>query len=64
MHRNTTYILGMSSYHKHQQQRYHNESTKIQMFIHYMYVGILFPSTKAISIMFEHVTTHFQTLET
>ena len=54
----------MSSYHKHQQQRYHNESTKIQMFIHYMYVGILFPLTKAISIMFELVTTHFQTLET
>ena len=34
------------------------------MFIHYMYVDILFPLTKAIPIMFKRVTTHFQTLQT
>ena len=34
------------------------------MFIHYMYVDILFPLTKAIPIMFESVTTHYQTLQT
>ena len=33
------------------------------MFIHYMYVDILFPLTKAIPIMFENVTTHYQTLQ-
>ena len=34
------------------------------MFIHYMYVDILFPLTKTIPIMFERVTTHNQTLWT
>ena len=29
-----------------------------------MYFDILFPLTKAIPIMFERVTTHYQTLET
>ena len=29
-----------------------------------MYVDILFPLTKAIPIMFERVTTHYQTLQT
>ena len=32
------------------------------MFIHYMYVDILFPLWKAIPIMCERVTTHYQTL--
>ena len=54
----------MSSCHKHQQQRYHNENTKTCMFINYMYVDVFFPLTKAIPIMFEHVTTHYQTLQT
>ena len=54
----------MSSCHKHQQQRYHNENTRTCMFIHYMYVDVFFPLTKAITIMFEHVTTHYQTLQT
>ena len=54
----------MSSCHKHQQQRYHNENTKTGMFIHYMYVDVFFPLTKVIPIMFEHVTTHYQTLQT
>ena len=54
----------MSSCHKHQQQRYHNENTKTCMFIHYTYVDVIFPLTKAIPIMFEHVTTHCQTLQT
>ena len=49
---------------KHQQLGYHNENTKVCMFIHYTYVDILFSLTKAIPIMFEHVTTHYQTLET
>ena len=34
------------------------------MFIQYVYVDILFPFAKAISIMFERVTTHYQTLKT
>ena len=34
------------------------------MFIHYMYVYILFLLTKAIPIMFERVNTHYQTLRT
>ena len=34
------------------------------MFINYMYVDILFPLTKAISVMFERVTPHYQTLQT
>ena len=29
-----------------------------------MYVDVIFPLTKAIPIMFEHVTTHYQTLQT
>ena len=64
IHRNTAHFLDMSCCHKHQQQRYHKGNTKICMFIHYMYVHILFPLTKAIPIMFEHVTTHYLTLET
>ena len=34
------------------------------MFIHHIYVDILTPLTKAIIIMFERVTTHYQTLNT
>ena len=34
------------------------------MFIHYMYVDVFFSLTKAIPILFEHVTTHYQTLQT
>ena len=34
------------------------------MFIHYMYADILFPLTKAMPIMFERVTIHYQTLST
>ena len=54
----------MSCCHKHQQERYHNENTKICMFILYMYPDIFFPQTKAIPIMFERVTKHYQTLQT
>ena len=64
IHTNTTHILDMSSCHKHRQQRYHNENAKTCMFIHYMYVDVFFPLTKAIPIMLEHVTTHYQTLQT
>ena len=49
---------------KHHQQRYHNENTKICIFIYYMYVDILFTLIKAIPIMFECITTYFQTLKT
>ena len=52
IHRNTTH------------SRYYNGNTKICMFVHYMYVSILFPPTKAITIMFECVTTYYQTLQT
>ena len=48
----------MPCVHKHQQERYNNENTKICMFIHYVYVNILLPLTKAIPIMFDCVTTH------
>ena len=34
------------------------------MFLHYMYVDILFPLTKAILIMFKHIITHYKTLQT
>ena len=64
IHRNTTHILDMSYYHKHQQQRYHYENTKMCMFIHYMCVDIPFPLTKSIPFMFEPITTHYQTLQT
>ena len=64
IHRNITHILDIPCCHKHQQQSYHHEDTKICMFIHYMYVNKLFPLTKAIPIMFECVTTHYQTPQT
>ena len=64
IHANTTHILDMSSCHKHQQQRYHNENSKTCMFIHYMYVDIFFPLKTAIPIMLENVTTHYQMLQT
>ena len=64
IHTNTIHILDMSCCHKHQQQRYHNENTKTCMFINYMYVDVFFPLTKVILIIFEHVTTHYQTLQT
>ena len=50
--------------HQHEQQRYHNENSKICMFIHYMHVYNMFPLTKAIPIMFERIPTHYQTLKT
>ena len=53
----------MSCYHKHQQQKYNNENTKLCMFIEYRYIDILFPLTKAIPIMFEQVTSQYQTLQ-
>ena len=34
------------------------------MFIHYIYVDILFPLTKAIPVMFERITTHYRILQT
>ena len=54
----------MSCCHKHQQEKYRNENSKICMFIHYMYVDILFSPKKAIPIMIERVTTHSQSLQT
>ena len=53
----------MSWYHKHQQQSDHNENTKTCIFINYMYVDIFFLLAKAIPIMFEGVTTSYQTLQ-
>ena len=64
IHRNTKHTLDMSSCHKHQQQRYHYETTKLCMFIDCICVDIRFPLTKAISVTFEGVTTHYQTLQT
>ena len=64
IHKNTANLLDMSCVHKHQQQRHNNENAEICMFIHYMYVDIHFPLTKAISIMFERVALHHQTLQT
>ena len=34
------------------------------MFMNFMYVDILLPLREAIPIMFEHATTHYQTLWT
>ena len=59
IHRKPTHILNMSCCHKHNQQRYHNENTKIYIFLHYMYADILFPLTKAVPIMFEYVTIFY-----
>ena len=64
IHRNTTHLLDMSCIYEHQQQRCNNESTKICVFMHYMYVDILFPLTKAIPIKFERVSSHCHTLHT
>ena len=64
IHTNTTHILDMPYCHQHEQQRYHNENSKICMFIHYMHVYNMFPQTKAIPIMFERIPTHYQTLKT
>ena len=63
INRKTTDILNISCRHKYHQQRYH-ENTKIRMSIQYMYVEILFHLTKVIPIMFQHVTKHYQTLQT
>ena len=62
IHRNTTYLLDMSCCYKHQQQRYYDGNTKIHMFMHHMYVDILFLLTSVIPIMSERVTIHYQTL--
>ena len=43
-------------------KRNHNKNTEIPMFIHHMYVDILFSLTKVIPNMFERVTTNYQTL--
>ena len=43
---------------------YHHENTKTCTFIHEMYVDIFFPLTIVIPIIFELVTTHYQTLQT
>ena len=64
IHRNAAHLLDMSCVHKYQQKRYNNENIKICLFIHYLYVDILFPLTKSISTMFEPVTTYYQTLHT
>ena len=34
------------------------------MFMHYMYVNIVFPLIKAIPILFERAATHYKTLRT
>ena len=60
---NTTHILDISCCHKHQQQRYHHENTKKGMFTNHMYVDIVFPLTKAITI-FERVTPNILILLT
>ena len=65
IHRNTTHLLDMFCCLKYQQQRYHNENTKICMFINSsMYDDILVSLTKAILIIFEHVSTYNQTPQT
>ena len=61
IHTNTTLILDMPCCHHHQQQS--RENTKICMFIHYIYVDILLPLTKAIPITFERVTIYYRTLQ-
>ena len=50
--------------HKYQKEKHHNENTKICILVHYMYAYTLFPLAKAIPIMFERLTTHYQILET
>ena len=50
--------------HKNHQQKYNNKHTKICMFIQYRYVNILFSLTKVIPVIFEKVTSYYQTLQT
>ena len=61
IYRYPPHILDMFCCHQHLQQRDQNENTKIYC---YMYVDILSSLTQAIPIMFERVTTHYQTLQT
>ena len=60
----TQQILDMSCCYQLQQQSYYNENTNIRMFtiLYVCYVDILFPLIKTIPIMFERVSTHYQTL--
>ena len=60
----TQQILDMSCCYQLQQQSYHNENTNIRTFsiLYVCYVDILSPLTKTIPIMFERVSTHYQTL--
>ena len=62
IHRNTSHIPDCPAVISISNTRSHNKSTKTCMFIHYMYADILFPLTKANPIIFERVTTHYQTL--
>ena len=64
IHRNTTNALDMFCCHKHQQQRYHKENTKICMLMHCMYVDILFLLTKTSNYVWTCYITHYQTLQT
>ena len=64
IHRKTTHLLDTSCCDKHQQQKYHNGNNKIYMYIHYIYVDILFSLAKAILIVSECFTTHYQILQT
>ena len=64
IHINQTDILQMSCGHKHQQQSYHNENTKICIFIHHIHIDMLFPLTKVIPTMSERVTTYQQIQKT
>ena len=50
--------------HKNHQQKYDNKHTKMCVFIQYRYVNILFPLKKVIPVMFEKVTSYYQTLQT
>ena len=62
IHRNTTHILDIPCCNKYQQQRYHNENTKICLFIQCMYVDVLFLLTKVILIVFGGVLPNSHTL--
>ena len=50
-------LLGILCCYKPQKQVYDNENTKICIFIRQMYIDILFSLAKAISLMFDCVTT-------
>ena len=65
IHRNTTNVLDMTCCHNHQRNKSINIKILKYVCSYTIYIGwCTFPLTKVIPIMFERVTTQYQTLQT